>query len=348
MAPWYKNLFRGTLPSTGTPLSSGIASTFGGTPMNIRDLAFSDFFQGELAQSSRGEAMQIPAISRARSILVGVVAGLPLRAYDTAGNELPEQPAWLTATKSPTPLWHRMAWTLDDLLFSGASLWQLERDGDAVIDAARVPRDRWEVNEQSDEILIDGKPVYADSVMYIPGADEGVLAKAGPSIRGARAIERAWIGRAQNPIPLIELHNTGDDELDDDEIDNLVNAWASARTSPTGAVGYTDSRVEVRVHGTVATDMFLEARNATVLDLARHTNFPAAILDGSMSTASLTYSTVEGKANEFWDYTIPLFTAPIEARLSQDDITPEGVAIRFDRSAAVRTPQPITAPITDD
>lgn len=347
-----RNLLTGKLPKLSSSFGVGLSSPLGGPTTTIHEMVWADFFQGEIAESTRSAAMQIPAISRARSILVGVISQMPLRAYPAGVEDaepLPEQPGWLTSTAGPTPLWHRMAWTVDDLLFSGASLWTVTRDGSGQItDAARVQRDRWSIDDSNDEILVDGVAVPANSVLYIPGADEGLLLKGGPSIRGARAIERAWVGRAQNPIPLIELHQLTDEQLEDDEIDELVASFAAGRTSPTGAVGFTDHRVEVRVHGTVVTDLYQEARNASVLDLARHTNMPAALLDGSMSTATLTYSTQEGRANEFADYSLPFYMSPIEARLSQDDVCPEGVAIRFDRSTAVRMPQPVTSPVTDD
>lgn len=353
------NLLTGKLPKINSSFGVGLSSPLGGPTTSIHELVWADFFQGEIAETTRSAAMQIPAISRARSVLIATVAPLPLRAYDAAevaaaeleGRDpepLPDQPKWLTATSGPTPTYHRMVWTLDDILFSGASLWTVRREGGVIVDAARVQRDRWSIDDTNDEILVDQRAVSADSVLYIPGSDEGLLLKGGPSIRGARAVERAWVGRAQNPIPLIELHQLSDDEIDDDEIDDMIDAWATGRTSPTGAVGFTDNRVELRVHGDVATDLFEGARNASVLDLARHTNMPASILDGSQSTATLTYSTQEGKSNDFWAFTVPVYTSPIEARLSQDDVCPEGVAIRFDRTSAIRLPQPVTSPVTDD
>lgn len=347
-----RNLLTGKLPVVGAPIGTGFTSP-GATPtVGVHELVWADYFQGEIGDSNRAAAMQVPAISRARSILVGVIARLPLVAHDAAtGERLAEQPAWLTRTSSPTPIWHRMAWTIDDLLFYGASLWTVEREGGAngpIIDAARVPRELWSIDPHRGAIQVGGQDVAASQVIYIPGGDEGLLVKGGPSIKGARAIERAWVGRVQNPIPLMVLRQATDEQLEDDEIDELVSTWAAGRTSPTGSVGFLDSRVSLETHGEVTTDLFESARNASVLDLARHTNVPAALLDGSMSTATLTYSTAEGKANEFWDYSIPIFTDPIEARLSQDDLTPEGVAIRFDRTAALRLPQPVTTPVTDD
>lgn len=343
-----KNLFTGKLPVITPQVMAGISSPIAYSS-TVAQLVYADFFQGEIGESTRQAAMQVPAVSRARSILVGSIAGMPLLAHGPDAQPLAQQPGWLTSTSSPTPVWHRMAWTVDDLLFYGASLWTVERDGSGQItDAARVPYELWSIDTYQGEILVNGQPVPASQVLYIPGADEGLLVKGGPSIKGARAIERAWVGRAQNPIPLIELHQLTDEQLDEVEITDLVDSWSAGRTSPTGAVGFTDNRIEVRVHGNATTDLYEGARNASVLDLARHTNMPASLLDGSMSTASLTYSTSEGKRSEFYDFTLPAYTAPIEARLSQDDVVPAGQYLRFDLSALIQIPQPVTAPGTDD
>lgn len=322
----------------GTPWTGGVS---------IRTLAWADHFGNELDIVSRDSAMQVPAVARARSILVGTIAPMPLRAFNEAGQDV--TPDWLKRTASALPLWHRTAYTIDDLLFSEASLWALTRDYDGtILDAARVPIDIWTVDEQAGEILIDDQPVDAADVCYIPGPGAGGLLTVGArTINGATAIERSWVGRAQNPIPLIELHQIGDDALTDEEIDQLLGDFSAARLSPTGAVAFTDNRVEVKTHGEVSVDLFEEARNASVLDIARFANLPAALLDGSMSEASLTYSTQEGRSNEFVTYSIPYWISPIEARLSQDDITPEGTYVRFDTSALTRIPQPDVAPAFD-
>jgi phage portal protein BeeE len=147
---------------------------------------------------------------------------------------------------------------------------------------------------------------------------------------------------------MIELHQLTDEQMEDEEIQDLITAWADARTPPNGAVGFTDNRVEVRVHGTVSADMFENARNAAVLDEARLTGVPAGILDGSQSTASLTYSTQEGRRNEFLDYSLAQFLDPIEARLSPDDVSGPGRVIRFDRSSLTALAAPaITEPQED-
>ncbi|MGO8609807.1 hypothetical protein ACC848_43405, partial [Rhizobium johnstonii] len=64
-------------------------------------------------------------------------------------------------------------------------------------------------------------------------------------------------------------------------------------------MGYTPHNIEVKTHGQASTDLFVEGRNAAVLDIARLLNLPASLLDGAQSQASLTYVTTEGKRSEF-------------------------------------------------
>lgn len=317
-------------------------------------VVFAEYFTGEQGEVTRLAALQIPAIKKARDVLLGIIAGLQLQEHE--GETFIDQP-WLRSTKSGISPWHRIAYVFDDIFFYDWSALTVERDTSGqIIDAVRIPWERWSFDEYTGRVTVDDKPVSADKVVLIPGnGSGGILAAGAPTIKGARALERAWIGRAQNPIPLVELHQITDDELtdgsvdpDDDEVGDLLNAWSVARTSPTGAVGFTDNRVEVRTHGEVQTNLFEEGRNAIVLDIARLTGVPASILDGSQSTASLTYSTQEGKRNEFDDYALPMWLGPIEARLSLDDVSAAGRVIRFDRSSRNAPVAPtVNAPLED-
>lgn len=311
----------------------------------LTQIAWAEHFQGGNAEVSRNGAMQIPAIVKARNVLAGIIASLPLVEYD--GDAEVDQP-WLYRTSGDVSPWHRLAWTIDDLIFHGWCLWAVKRDGGQIVDAVHVPYSTWAMDQATGQITVNGAVVSQSEVILIPGSFEGILAAGADTIRGAHAVQKAWVGRAQNPIPLIELHQLTDDDLDDDEIDEIVSDWSAARTSPTGAVGFTDHRIEVRVHGAVSTDLFEEGRNAIVLDVARLTGLPAALLDGSMSTSTLTYSTQEGKRNEFLDYTLPSWLRPIEARLSMDDVCQEGRRIRFDLSSLTATETPTIADPTED
>lgn len=320
---------------------------------SLAKVVFAEYFAGELGEVSRATAMQIPALKKARDIYVGIIAGSPLKEFEGTTETTP---GWLMNTATGISPWHRNAYVFDDIFFYDWSALAVDRDkAGQITDAIRIPWERWETDDRG-RVLVDGKAQSAEQMVLIPGnGSGGVLSCGAQTIKGYRALERAWIGRAQNPIPLIELHQITDDELtdgstegEDDEIGDLLDTWAAARTSPTGAVGFTDNRVEVRVHGTVNTDLYVEGRNAAVLDIARLVGMPASLLDGSQSTASLTYSTTEGKRSEFDDYSLPMWTNPIEARLSLDDVSPAGRVIRFDQSGRRATAAPsISQPLED-
>lgn len=320
---------------------------------SFAQVVWSEFFAGEVAEVTRESALMIPALKRARDIICSQVATMSLRQF---AGDTDVTPDWLMNSKSGVSPYHRMVATVDDILFYDWSLWAVERDGDNIVDAIRVPFDRWSVDEWTGVVAIDDVATDPSRVILIPGAGSGgVLQNGAQLIKGYKAMERSWVGRTQNPVPLIELHQVSDDQLtdgsedpDDNEVADLINAWSVGRTSPTGAVGFTDNRVEVRVHGAVQTDLFVEGRNAAVLDVARLVGMPGSLLDGSMATASLTYVTTEGKRSEFDVMTTPLYVDPIESRLSLDDVAPEGQVIRFDRSDRVAVQaEPIRSPKED-
>lgn len=339
------DLFRSpvTLTSLASPVQLSLESP--NQTSSLAKVVFAEYFAGELGEVTRHAALQIPALKKARTLLISTIASLPLREYKD-GVEVEQQ--WLRNSKSGIAPWHRVSGVVDDLLFYDWSLLAVERDGNGITDALRVPFERWSTDAKG-HILIDNRVVSAEEVILIPGSgDGGILSAGADAIKGARALQRAWISRAQSPVPLIELHQITDDEMEDDEIDELVDVWNTARSSPTGATGFTDRRVELRTHGDKSESHFEDGRNAVVLDIARLTGVPASVLDGSQSEASLTYSTSEGKRNDFIDYSLQYLIAPIEARLSLDDVSGTGSVIRFDKSGLVaREQQSVNSPTKD-
>lgn len=333
--------------ATSRPVASpAIASPW--TNGELSQVVWSDLLDVELLPVTRAEAMQVPAVVKARKLLVGHIAGLPLQAMRGA-TTLPaaEQPTFLYRTSGATTPWHRMAWTIDDLMFTGWSLWSVVRGTEGqVLDATRVPPEWWRI-DQDNRLLVQEQEVPADSVILFPGPDEGLLTYAGRTIRAARNVETTWAGRVRNPIPLVELHQTTDDVLEEHEVQEIIEDYCKARLDVNGAVMYTNQDIELRVHGTAETDTLVEARNAVRLDVANFTGLPAEALDGSLSTASLTYTTQEGTRTELSD-ALKLWMEPIEARLSQDDVVPRGQRVRFDRAdLAAPIPSP-TGPTVED
>lgn len=312
----------------------------------LSSIVYSDIFGGTYKPVTRADAMRVPAIVKGRALIVGTLSRQSLAKF--RGAERVESDPWMYRSASPVPPSTRMLWTLDDLIFYGSSLWAVERGTRGqVTDAARVPHEWWEIDDDL-RLLVNGKPVDADDVVLIEGPQDGLLEIAADDIRAARAMVLAWSSRVTSPVPLVELHNTDPNaELTPAEVDALVESWEDARKSG-GATAYTPHQIETRVHGQSQVELFVEGRNASRLDFANYLNLPASLLEGSMSTASLTYSTSEGKRNELVDYSLSYWANPIEARLSMDDVTPRGTRIAFDLEWLSTPTQPTQGPTQED
>ena len=335
---------RGGHTSAPTPSTSGLVSPW--SPSTLTKVAWADVYGLEAEVVTRAEAMTVPSVVKGRSLIVGPLSRHPLATY--RGGEKVTNPAWLYRTNTDVSPQTRMVWTLDDLIFGGASLWAVERGASGqIIDAVRVPPEWWEITQDL-SILVNGRPVSREEVILFTGHQDGLLEIAKGTIRAAVAMEKAWASRVTTPAPLVELHNTDATmPLGEDEVQDLVSTWETARQSG-GSTAYTPSMIEAKIHGQTDANLFVEGRNALRLDVANYFALPGELLDGSTATASLTYSTQEGTRNEFVDYSLAFWAGPIEARLSQDDVTPRGTRIAFDLSALLTPTQPTTAPPTED
>lgn len=338
--------------------TSGILAPWA-PPNNLVSVALPDLYEMFGITSwdlmTREIAMQIPAVFRARAILLSLIPDKPLKAY--AGAELvTPQATFLYRTPGIISPWQRMANTIDDLIFYPYSLWLTERGAvrngrKDILNAQHCPYGRWRVNEIGQIEILTPVPDEAerwevaseDEVILFPGPSEGLLYYARQTLQGARALDNAWVSRAQNPAPITELHLTDDVALDDDETIATRDAWVAARRSANGAVAVTPSNVQVIDHGAADAPLLIEGRNASRLDIAAFFNLPGAILDASQAQSTLTYVTEQNTRASVYDLSIPYWIRPIEGRLSQDDIVARGQSVRFDFSTlAPAAPGPVT------
>lgn len=296
---------------------------------------------------TRAEAMGVPAIARARNILASDAQRCPLEALDSDGTVL-ESGRWLQDSASGVSPQHRIAWTVDDLIFHGWSLWVLQRDdAGAIEDAARVPAEWWKFGEDG-AVLINDETADAAQVLLIPGFHEGIVASAGRTVRGARQLEDLWQARAANPVPAVELSQDQAGHVTDDEVKKVLDNWRRAMTAQGGAVGWTPYGVTLKTHGEASADLLIQGRNAAAIDAARAVGVPAAMVDASNVNSTLTYETLEGRGGEYLERSLPLYLGAIEARLSLDDVTPAGSRVRANLSALTALVTPATGTPTED
>ena len=295
---------------------------------------------------TRDQAMSIPGVQRGRGILLSLICDKPLVDY-RGSTRLDPQPSWLYRTPGWAGPWRRMASILDDHIFYGISAIATKRGAISsglkpILSATHIPFDDWQVDEAGRVCLLDEDgyfvPADEDDVILIPGPSEGLLATATRTLAGAVELERSWVQRAKNPIPMIDLHETIPNMLDATEAQEVVDSWAAARASETGGIAFTPNVIEARAMGQYEPTMFLEARNASKLDVASFFQIPGSLLDASTATASLTYVTQEGQSSSLDTLTVPYWARPIEDRLSQDDVVPVGQTVRFAWAEAYTEP----------
>lgn len=332
-------LLFGAPGSAATVLAAGNLPTLspwaGAT--GLAGLVYSDIYGPSDAEAvTRDTAMTVAPLVRGRGVIIAALADQPFEQGERDGDDFvadDDQPEWLTVTHTEQTAYHRFVLSLDDLMFTGWSLWAVTREEDGTIyDAARVDRSRWTFDPSAEAtgVALDGRPVTDPStVMLFMGPHDGLLTVARESIRGWRHMEAAWVGRVRNPIPALVITEEVQGQVTDTEAEDLVAAIAKNRSSPNGSIMFMPYGLKAEALGQVEADLYNEGRNAARIDIANHMNLPVSAVDGSTATASLTYVTQEGDAAQLSD-DLDYWIAPFEARLSRE--VPDGKVVRLRRS----------------
>lgn len=312
---------------------------------------FEDVFGTDLPITSRAAAMKLPPVARARNLLVSTICQIPLVAM-RGDQQLPpeDQPTWLYATNRATSPQLRLAWTVDDLIFHGWSAhWRTNPAGSRTFPLYmdRIPRESWTINADN-RVEVDGVQVADDQVTLIPGLHEGILSFGSDALRDTRTLYRNVRQRLTNPIPGLELHQTGGTPLTRPEITQLVRDWAEAREGVNGGVAYTNESITTKELGQSGEQLLIEARNAAALDLARLIGVSGGRIDATAPKASLNYETTTGRNQEFVDFDLALYMTPITARLSLDDVLPRGQRVAFDLANFTGPAPAPTGPTLED
>ena len=311
----------------------------------LETIVWADLFGTDCVPPTRAEALSIPALWRARNIICSTVARSPLVVYrvDVA---VEPQPTWTQRTDGLSSPFSRMLLTVDDLLFYGEALWLVDRGADGMpLVAERVPYCDWEVDPDR-RILVSGGPVAAGRAVYIPGPHEGILTYNGRAIRSAALLERSALDTARTPFKL-ELHQTNDAMMSDDDITKLVDRARTALASH-GGILWTNQALTAIVHPIDSSQLLIEGRNAASVDAARLVGVPAATIDANTAGASLTYETATGRNGELYDFGLSAYMAAISARLGMDDVVPRGCRTAFDLQTLVGPAISLTGPVTED
>jgi hypothetical protein len=289
--------------------------------------------------TTRQEAMEVPAVARARSIICGTAASLPLHAYNKQTNAEIYGRTILEQPDPALPTAVVMSWTFDDLLFHDVAYWQVlavSPDDGRPVHARRIDPLRVTYNTEGlagivvDGFWVDGVQVPMSGVgsliVFYGLGTGGILTRAGRTIKTALDLEKAVSRMAEEPAPAMYIKNSGVD-LPAAQVSSLLANWKAARAQRSTA--YLSGNLEVQAFGFDATQMELSAnRMNTATEIARLMNIPAWYLNAE-STSS-TYSNTLQERRSLIDLSLMPYLIAVEGRLSMDDITPMTQRVRFE------------------
>jgi hypothetical protein len=218
-----------TTPKPTTEITVDAAST----PAPFNNTASFNPFVFTQSVASRQQAMAVPTIARARGILCSTLASLPMEQYSKLNGSHLGTPAVINQPDPRVPGSAVYAWLAEDLFFMAVGYGQvLEQYGDTgrVRSWTRVAPDRvtQKLNHLQTEIIgyqVDGSVVQQTELvlsLYFTDLDEGILNRAGRTIRAAHALNKLQKLSLKNQFHLQVLKSNGTN-LPAERISKLLN-----------------------------------------------------------------------------------------------------------------------------
>jgi HK97 family phage portal protein len=302
-----------------------------------------------VARVSRSQAMSVPAVKRGRDLIAGTLGTLPLKVIGPdntvpTGNNAASARALFEQPEEDIPRSITLIRTFEDLLFEQVAWWKVTAYGWDSKPAKVVRLDPRSVTVGSDmrvyETLAGNSGMVQrwlpdEDLIRFDGPTDPLLVAGARAIRACLALDQAALKYSQGNQPLDWFTPTeGVDPADDDEIEDILSDWATARAA--GVTGYVPAALNYHTAGWDPQKLQLaEARDHAVLELSRLMGIDPE--DLGVSTTSRTYQNQQDRYQARIKDTLRQFVAAFEDRLSMADVTPRGYRARLDFSDLLRT-----------
>ncbi len=285
----------------------------------------------------RNLALQVPAVSRCRNLICGVVASIDLELIQKSTGRKLQSPVWLDQPDIRQPRSVTISYLVDSLLMYGVGYLRVnsvyEDDGRPSgfewVANTRVTVTTDKYGDEVDYYAVNGVRVPdsgVGSLVTFQSLLPGVLETGGRTIQAALDIQKAASVAAATPMATGFIKNSGAD-LPEAQISGLLAAWKAARNSRSTA--YLTSTLDYQTVGYSPKEMmYNEASQYLATEIARLMNVPAYYISADMNN-SMTYQNIIDGRKEFVAYSLQPFISAIENRLSMDDITKRGNIVRF-------------------
>ncbi|HST86680.1 MAG TPA: phage portal protein [Kineosporiaceae bacterium] len=345
MGFWDRLRFTRDVAVVSQPTGPQFAIDRDAVPPEIFGLPAYEATVGPVARISRSEAIQVPAVKRARDIVAGTIGALPLNYLSPAFEQQPNP--LLSQPEEAVPRSVTMTQTLDDLLFEACAFWRVTaRDADGwPVKVRRLEARSVDVRDEQKVFVRRDGSNQGSAWEFVP--DEDLIRFWSPNdpllVAGARAIrtllrlDAAAARYAEAPMPTGVFTPAegadADDILQGDEVDEFLADWELKRRQR--ATAYVSGAVNFNpLQWDPASLQLVETREGAVRDIARLVGISAEDLE--VSTTSRTYLNAVQKQQELVNYTLAGYMSAVQDRLSMGDVSAEGFMARFDLGGLVR------------
>ncbi|KHL18535.1 UNVERIFIED_CONTAM: hypothetical protein LK11_06580 [Mumia flava] len=289
---------------------------------------------------TRTEAVAVPAVKRARDLICGAIGQMPLQLVGPDGGatewSLFDQP------ESGTPRSVTLTRLAEDLLFESRCWWRVTHTGWHGKPAEVIRLEPTSVTVQPDSRVYYSRTGNGMALQFLPddqlirfdSPNDALLVAGARAIRAMTRLEQAALNQAEGVPPMDYFTPAeGADPAEDEDITDLLEAWATARK--TRSTAYVPAALAYHSNAFNPEQLQMaQAREFAITEIARLTSIDAEEL--SVSTTSRTYANIQDRRRQFLDFTLgPLMTA-IEDRLSMNDVSPRGYRARFDTATFLR------------
>lgn len=283
----------------------------------------------------RKTAIQVPAVKRVRDLIAGTLGGLPLDLIgpDSKASyaELLEQP------ERDRPRSVTLSRLFEDMLFEGIGWWRIVEFGwhGYPTKVKRLEPRSVTVDEDRSEVRYRGRVVPNDELIRFDSPTDALLIAGARAIRTCLTLDSAVARYADGAPPLDYFHPVDDvDPLEDDEIEETLNAWQTARQ--TRSTAYVPAALKYETAGWNPEQLQLtEARQSAKLEIANVGGVDPEEL--GISTTSRTYNNAFDRRKSFTDFTLGQYRQAFEDRMSMGDVTPRGYRVRQNLDAFLRS-----------
>jgi phage portal protein BeeE len=315
---------------------------------------------------ARSDALKASAVLRARNLIAGVPATLPLGLYDKRTRE-EDTRNWLGVEPSPDiPASVQFSQTYEDLIFEGVSYWKVTRRLSPGVESRRgypvearhidfravsrhqtlgMPSEVISADLQfspHDPVFIDGHAQDLDDIIMFLSPHPPLLVHAAKHIRTVLLLDQTAASYATDPLPFgyftdqDELGINEEDTLEDEEIKELLAVWDRARKEHRW--GYVPRNLALKQleWPTPQQMQLVQARNHATMEIARATGLDPEDMGVQIQGGSRTYVNAEQRRLDLVDFNLFTYIKAVEERLSMRDVVPRGLVARFDVPAFTR------------